>query len=342
MQGVAKLAPGKGHVGLLDVPEPVVKPGYVILAVKAAGVCGTDLHIYHAEYPSVPPVIMGHEVAGEVIEVGAEVTICRPGDRVTSEPFFYVCRQCQFCRDGFPNLCPERKSIGTHVHGAFTRYLMVPAQNIHHLPPQVDELTGSLTEPLACCVHALELTWVEPGELVVVIGPGAIGLLMMQVVKAAGARVIVLGTEVDEARLALAEQLGADLTINIQAHPPTDIIAEWSGGVGADVVFECSGAGPAAQMALTLVRRKGRYAQVGLFGKPIQWDLEQVCFKELQVSGSFASVPSSWRKALNLLAGGQVQTRPLISDILPITAWQRAFDIFEEREGVKVVFTPEA
>jgi L-iditol 2-dehydrogenase len=199
-----------------------------------------------------------------------------------------------------------------------------------------------LTEPLACCVHALEMTRVEPGETIVIAGPGAIGLLMMQVVKAAGAKLVVLGTTVDEARLELAQTLGADVTLNIETVDSKAILLEMTGGLGADAVFECSGAAPSAQHCLSLVRRRGRYAQVGLFGKPILWDLEQVCYKELQVSGSFATVPSAWRKALTLMASGQVQTGPLITHTLPLTEWQEAFRIFERRQGLKIVLTPVA
>jgi L-iditol 2-dehydrogenase len=340
MKGVAKLAPGEGHVGLLDVPVPQVRPGHVVIEVQAAGVCGTDIHIYHGEYASNPPVIMGHEVAGVVAEVGEGVTNCRVGDRVTCETYFSVCNVCDLCRAGLPNLCPQRKSIGSGVHGGFTQYVLVPAHNIHHLPENVDTVTGALSEPLTCCVHALERTRVEPGETVIVSGPGAIGLLMAQVVKAAGAKVIVLGTGADAARLELAQNLGADVTIDVQQGEASARVAELTAGMGADVVFECAGAGPSAQSCLELVRRRGRYGQVGLFGKPVTVDLDLVCYKELEMHGSFAHLPSAWRKALNLMASGQVQIRPLVSAILPITEWRTAFDAFERREGIKIVLTP--
>ncbi len=340
MKGVAKLAHGEGHVGLLDVPEPEVIPGHVLIEVRAAGVCGTDLHIYHDEYPSSPPVIMGHELAGIVAKVGEGVTSCHPGDRVTSETYFYTCGQCAFCRDGSPNLCPSRRSIGSGVHGAFARYVLVPERNIHQLPPHIDELAGALSEPLACCVHALEMTRVDPGDIVVVSGPGTVGLLMAQVVKAAGARVVVLGTTADEARLEMARKLGADLALDVQAQDVKRAMDDLTGGAGVDVAFECAGAGPSAQGCLALVRRRGRYAQVGLFGKPVQWDMDQLCFKEIRVSASFAHVPSAWRKAMRLLDSGQVQTRPLVSQALPITEWQQAFDAFERREGLKTVLIP--
>jgi L-iditol 2-dehydrogenase len=283
---------------------------------------------------------MGHEVAGVVVETGPGVTTCQTGDLVTCETYFSVCEKCDYCRAGLPNMCRSRKSIGSGVHGAFTRYVLVPERNVHQLPSNVDVMAGALTEPLTCCVHALERTRVEPGDAVVVSGPGAIGLLMAQVVKAAGGRVILLGTQSDAARLSMGEKLGVDVAVNVQASNAQQIVAEMTGGLGADVVFECAGAQASAQSCLDLVRRRGRYMQVGLFGKAVQWDLDQICFKELDVSGSFAHLPSAWRKALTLMASGKVQTLPLISTVLPITEWQQAFDIFERREGLKVVLTP--
>lgn len=341
MKGVAKIARGNGNVELIDVPEPQAIPGHVVIQVQGAGVCGTDLHIYHDEYPSYPPVILGHEVAGVVVAAGDGVATCKVGDRVTSEPYFYTCGRCVFCRDGLPNQCPQRRSIGSGVHGAFARYVLVPAQNIHHLPENVSMSAGALTEPLACCVHGLEMTRVEPSDTVAVVGPGAIGLLAAQVVKAAGARVILLGTAADEERLQLARTLGIDVTVNVQAENALELVQGQTNGLGADVVFECSGAEAGAQLALSLVRRRGHYCQMGLIGRPIRWDLEQVCFKEIQVNGSFATLPSAWRKALRLLANGQVQTTPLISHTMPITDWQEAFSLFEARKSVKILFTPE-
>ncbi|MEZ4614023.1 MAG: alcohol dehydrogenase catalytic domain-containing protein [Caldilineaceae bacterium] len=205
MKGVAKLAPGDGNVGLIDVPVPEIRPGHVIIEVKAAGVCGTDIHIYHGEYASNPPVIMGHEVAGVVTEIGEGVTNCKVGDRVTCETYFYVCGQCQFCRNGLPNLCPHRKSIGSGVAGGFTRYVLVPDHNIHHLPANVDEVAGALSEPLTCCVHALERTRVEPGEIRRRLRPRRNRSAHGSGGQVAGATTIVLGTTADAARLAMAQ-----------------------------------------------------------------------------------------------------------------------------------------
>jgi L-iditol 2-dehydrogenase len=342
MLALMKVAPGVGNVELREVPQPAPPPGHVLIEVAAAGICGTDLHIYYDEFRTRPPVIMGHEVAGRVAALGEGVAGLRPGLRVTTETYVSTCGACRFCRAGRPNLCPERRSIGSAVNGGFTRYLVVPARNVHPLPDGVDDIAGALTEPLACVVHgALELARVTPGDVAVVAGPGAIGLLTLQVARAAGARVLVLGTSADAARLELARDLGAERAIDIQRDDASAAVAELTGGLGADIVYECSGAGPAALQLLQLVRRAGQYAQIGLFGKPVAWDLDQVCYKELAVSGSNASVPSAWTRALALLESGAVQTSPLVSDVLPLRDWRAAFDRFEARQGVKIVLRPE-
>ncbi|MEO2006832.1 MAG: zinc-binding dehydrogenase, partial [Candidatus Poribacteria bacterium] len=173
-------------------------------------------------------------------------------------------------------------------------------------------------------------------------GPGAIGLLTTQVVKAAGATVVVLGTSADERRLEAARSLGADHTLNVDDVDPAAVVRDMTRGYGADIVFECSGFAPSAATCLDLARRRGRYAQVGLFGKPISWDLEQVCYKELAVSGSNATVPSAWRKALSLMRDGKVDTSALISDTFALDDWQRAFDVFAARSGLKTLLDPKA
>ena len=341
MLAVVKAARGEGNVALREMPIPAPGSGEILLAVRAAGICGTDLHIYHDEYPTQPPVILGHELAGEVAAIGDGVTRVAPGDRITTETYFHLCGTCRFCRGGQPNLCPERRSIGSAVNGGFAPFVVVPERNVHRLPDGLSLREAALTEPIACVVHgALELPKVSAGDVAIVAGPGAIGLLTLQVARAAGAAVIVLGTAADRRRLALANDLGAARVIDISEEDPAPIVSGLTGGWGADIVFECSGAGPAALDLLRYVRRGGQYAQIGLFGKPVAWDLDTVCMKELRVTGSNASVPSAWRTALRLLADGSVRTGPLISDVYPLTGWADAFARFEAREGVKLLLEP--
>lgn len=343
MKAVMKVAPGVGNIELRDIAEPEPQAGQVKIKVHAAGICGTDLHIYKDEFKSWPPVVLGHEVAGEIVEVGRGVENIKPGERVTTETYFSTCGSCRYCRNGQPNLCLNRRSIGSAVNGGFTQYLVVPAKNIHRLPENISLEAGALTEPLACVAHGVLLNapTVSAGDVAVIAGPGAIGLLTLQLVKAAGATVMMLGANADAQRLELARQLGADHAVNVQQQDPLPLAQEltWQ-GLGADVVYECSGAGPAAEQLLKLVRRRGRYVQIGLFGKPVNWDLDQLCYKELIATGSNASTPESWLRAIRLLAAGAVKTEPLITHTFPVTEWQAAFDTFETKSGVKTLLQP--
>jgi L-iditol 2-dehydrogenase len=245
------------------------------------------------------------------------------------------------CRGGKPNLCPERMSIGSMTNGAMTKYLLVPAGNVHLLPDNVDFQAGSLTEPLSCVIHSvLDMSNVRPGDVAVVSGPGPIGLLASQVVKQCGARTVVVGVANDKARLDLALELGADKVIVADEEDAGEIIAGMTEGLGADVVCECAGAEASVNSCLKLVRRAGQYVQIGLAGKPISFDIDQVIFKEIPIRGGFATIPSSWKRALRMMEMGQVKTGPLVSHTLPITEWQKALEIFEAKSGLKIVLTP--
>lgn len=341
MKALVKYATGIGNVGIREVPDPSPGPGEVKIEIKAAGICGTDMHIYYDEFKTIPPVVMGHELSGVVVEVGPGVSRCKVGDRVTAETYASTCMKCRYCRSGEYNLCPSRMSIGSKVNGAFAKYLVIREENIHKLPENLDFEAAALTEPLACCVHAvIEETSIRSGDVVVISGPGIIGLLCMQLAKAGGGIVIVCGTRQDESRLELARKLGADRTVNVESEDVQAVVESLTDGYGADVVIECAGAGPSAQACIEMVRRKGRYAQVGLFGKPVEFDLEQVAYKELIVTGGNASTRSSWERAIRLLEQGKVVTEPLITDKLPLSHWEEGFRRFQERKGGKILLIP--
>jgi L-iditol 2-dehydrogenase len=317
-------------VGLADRPDPVALDGHVVLDVVAAGICGTDLHIADGEYATVTPVTMGHEVAGVVAEVGADVDQSLLGSRVVSETYFSTCGECAFCRVGRPNLCPERRSIGTHVDGAFAPRLLVPLSNLHPLPDSLDAEAAPLCEPLACVCHSLlePQPSVEKGEDVLVTGPGPVGLLAAQVAKAAGGNVHVRGRVGDERRLRAAQELG------LEASTTDDPAVE------ADVVIECSGSEAGMAAGLAAVRRGGRYVQIGLAGKPVMLPFDLVCFHELRVTSGFASTPSSWRTALNLVSERRVQLEPLLTEVVPLADWERAFAATRAADGIKFVLAP--
>jgi L-iditol 2-dehydrogenase len=341
MKALMKTEPGVGKMEIRRIAEPEPGPGQVVLEVSATGICGTDIHMYLDEYRCVPPVVLGHEVAGTIAAIGLGVTSVKVGDRVTTETYFFTCGECRFCTTGRPNLCPARKSIGTHVNGGFTRFVLIPAQRVHRLPDNVDFTAGALSEPLACCVHGiLELGAVMAGDVAIISGPGAIGLLCMQVARAAGATTVVVGIDGDEARLALARELGAAHIVNAQRDNLKDLIGDLTGGYGADVCIESSGAPPSLRQCLELVRKGGTLAQIGLYGRPFEVDFNLIPMKELRVLGSFAHVPSAWERGLRLMADGMVRTRPMVTRVAPITEWEDAFKSFSARGECKILLTP--
>lgn len=341
MLALQKLKLAEERLELREVPEPVIKPGHVIVAVAAAGICGTDLHIMKDEYRSSPPVTLGHEVAGTVAAVGEGVSGWQIGQRVVTETYFSVCGRCEFCRTGRPNLCIERRSIGSFENGGFAQRVLVPTTNLHALPEIIGFPEAALVEPLACVVRGLlELNRITAGDRVAIAGPGAIGLLALQVAKAAGARVVMLGTAADEGRLKLAAQLGADGVLPVEEIATlTPKVVALLGGP-PEVVIECSGAAPAAALLLQLVKKSGRLIQVGLYGQPVRLELDQVCYKELTVTGSFATTPSSWYRALSLAASGAVSLKALVGATFALHDWQRAFEAVLSRTPGKVLLIP--
>lgn len=341
MQALMKLAPGPGHLELREVPEPQPGPGEVVVEVAATGICGSDLHIQDGEYSVSPPVVIGHETAGAVAAIGPGVASCRPGERVTVMTTISTCGQCALCRSGRTNLCPERRWLGGHVNGGFARYLAVPAANVLPLPPHVSLEAAALTEPLACCAHAvLELAPPGPEGLVVVSGPGPIGLLCAQVARSTGARVIVLGTHADGARFALAHRLGFTDLVDVEQEDAVAAVEARRGGRTIELVIEAAGAAGSLDQCLRLAPRGGRVLQIGLYGRPVPCAADLLVLKELRLLGSFSSTPGSWRLALDLLARGAVQTAPLITSRQPLAEWASAFDAARRKSGGKILLVP--
>lgn len=332
MVGLGKIAAGVGHLGMIQRPVPRPDAGEVIVAVFAAGVCGTDLHIEAAEFPSNPPVIMGHEVAGVVTEVGTGVDTSRIGQRVALETYYSYCEDCGDCRRGRPNLCAQRQSIGSHVDGGFAPLVRVPARNLWPLPDHLPDAAGALLEPLACVSHSLcDPNIVSPGDAVLVTGPGTIGILAAQVARASGGHVTIVGADRDDARLAIA----ADL----------DLIPVCASAFALprrfDVVIECSGNPAGVAMCIDAAKPSGAYVQIGLVGKVVPVPLDEFCFRELRLTSGFASTPESWDRAINLVDQRLVDLEPLVTEVAALAEWQRVFDDTRNGRGMKYVFDPQ-
>ena len=329
MLGLTKIKPGVGALALTDRPEPHARSGYAVIEVRGAGICGTDLHIERGEYACCPPVTLGHEVAGVVVEADVIDAMDWKGARVVSETYFSTCEICHNCRTGRPNLCDRRKSIGTHVDGAFASHLLVPAKNLHRIPDWLDEHAAALAEPLACVCNCLcDPTAISPGDRVLVTGPGPVGLLAAQVARAAGAVPVLMGTPSDTVRLEVGRKLGFEVVIAGEA------LRE------IDVAIECSGHPAAVFAALNALKRGGGYVQIGIFGREVSIPMDMFLLKELSFRTGFASTPRSWQRAMSLIEKRLVTFDPLLSAVAPLSEWEAVFDDLRSARSLKTVFDP--
>ena len=344
MKAVVKYAKGKGFVEAREVPDPEPGPGEVRIRVAYAGICASDLHILNDDIAITvrPPVVMGHEFSGTIDRLGGGVEGWRIGDRVVAEANYEVCGACRYCASGFYNLCAGRKVLGYWYDGAFARYTVVPARRLHALPAGIGFRAGALIEPTACVVHGMcELIAVAAGDVVLVTGPGAIGLTALQVAKAAGAKVIVSGTADDSERLALAAKLGADATVDVTAADLAKTVNDLTAGRGVDVAVECAGNDRAVRSAIDALRKQGQYLQLGLLGRNLQLAFDTILYKELKVTGSISSRDVSWRRAIELVDRGDVRPELLVSGEYPLEGWEEAFRMHGDRRGLKILFKPE-
>ncbi|MGM7668203.1 alcohol dehydrogenase catalytic domain-containing protein [Microbacterium sp. A93] len=329
MPAVIKRGPGVEGIELGEVDVPIAGAGQVVIDVLATGICGTDVHVAHDEYDHERPVVMGHEVLGVVSSVGSEQDAAWVGVKVAAETYFAACERCDMCRAGRRNLCADRRSIGSFRNGGFATQMLLPVINLHRMPATPGELDGVLSEPLACVAQCLlDPPVVQPGDRVLVTGPGAMGQLAAQVAKASGGIVTLAGLPADAARLAVAADLGIGTTAQT---PEADSF---------DVVIECSGSAPGAAGALRAARRGARYVQVGIFGREVTLPFDIVLYKELTVTSGFASTPASWRAAMRLIAAGDVVLTPLITKQVPLAGFFDALDAAARGEGLKTVVVP--
>lgn len=339
MKALIRYGKGENDVRLDDVPEPCPEPHEVKIEVRAAGVCGTDIQ----GHPGVrPPVVLGHELAGVVVELGDECVERRVGERVTSETTKSTCGRCRYCRRGAVSLCVDRRGMASTADGCFAGYVCLPESSTHLLPDGVSFEAGALTEPLACATHAVyEQGDVLAGELAVVIGPGPLGLLVAQCCAVLEAVVVVAGTAADADRLRLARSLGASHTTVVDSDSLAELVGSISDGCGADIVFECAGVEPAVRTGLACLRKRGRFVQAGILHRDVSLDFDDIFFnRELSLIGSHTSNPGSWEIALGLLSAGRVDLEPLVTESLPLDRWEQAFELMRTRRAVKVVLTP--
>lgn len=339
MLALMKTKPGVGNIELQNISIPDISPNEVLIKVKYCGICGTDLHIYHDTYDYNAPVVLGHEFSGEIVKIGSEVDNFQEGDKVTVLPSTgYTCRRCDYCKKGYYMLCPKRKSLGSGLNGGFTQFVSVREDMVYKLPNNVSMKEAALAEPLACTVQAIEeLATIHIGDWVLVSGPGPIGLLCVSLLVSKGCNVIVTGTTADKKRFSIAKQLGAQYTMNAEKESLQEIIDSLTNGNGVDVVLECSGARPAIKAGLQALKKQGKYIQVGIFENQIELDMNIITYKQLQVFGSYAHSIKSWEKVQRLLSHKQLNLAPIITNIMPLSAWERAFALCESKSCGKIL-----
>lgn len=345
MKALVKTAKGRGHLELRDVPVPAPRPDDVVLDIAACGICGTDVHIKYDEFPYWPPVTLGHEFAGTVVAVGANVTCVAVGDRVVGEPHTLACGRCELCRTGNVQICASKRSPGWGIDGGFARYMRMPDPRLlHRIPDSMTFEEAALVEPTVNAVQdAVLRPGVELNDTVVIFGPGAIGLLSLMAVKAAGAgKVIVVGTSADAAtRLPVAEQIGVDAIVVADRQDTVGEVMRLTNGRGADLVVEASGAAAAIRDTVECVRRMGRISQIGLTGKSsIDFPWDRASWKVATVFFNLSTAYAGWDRTIDLIARRKIDVARVTSDVLPLGDWQQAFDKVESLEGLKVLLRP--
>lgn len=344
MKAVVLFDKADRSVEIRDVPVPAIGPEECLVEVKLCGICGSEPHMYHGQLTLLarPPVILGHEWSGQIVEVGERVTGFAVGDRVTCETAAETCGVCALCRSGSYNVCPERRAFGFAVDGAFTRFVRAKYQRLHHLPDGVSYEAAAMTEPICVAYNAVaEKSRVNPGDVVVVVGPGPVGLFCLQVARLAGAgTVVVTGTRRDRARLELAKHLGADLTVDVGEQDPIEVVRGLGDGMGAHLVVDCAGVPPAIQQSLALVRQNGQVTKVGWSLQPVNLTLDEIVAKAITYQGAFSHTWTTWETVLELLRQAKIQTKPLVSEVWPITRWEEAFQNLEALDVHKILLYP--
>ncbi len=330
---------------LEEVPVPAPEPDEVLVRVRACGICGSDVHGFDGSTGRrIPPIIMGHEAAGEIAGAGSAVTAWKEGDRVTFDSTV-SCGECWFCRRGKVNLCDNRRVLGVSCgeyrrHGAFAEYVAVPQRILYRLPERIGFEQAAMVEAVSVAVHAVKRTPLSDESTVLVVGAGMIGLLVVQALKAAGCQRVV-ATDLDESRLRLAEKLGAAQGIRANDPGLLERIRALTNGRGADAAFEAVGLAPTVKTAIESVRKGGSVTLVGNLKPQVDLPLQTVVTRELTLIGTCASA-GEYPECLELIAGGKINVTDLISATAPLEEGGRWFDrLYAGEKGLmKVLLKP--
>ncbi len=337
MRAIAKTKREYGNVEFIDAPKPQAQRDQVLIKVKATAICGSDLHVYESppgyEFMKVPN-ILGHEYSGVVEAVGEGVTQFAVGDRVMGESNQY-CGQCLNCHQGFTQICMNNKMTGIHVDGGMAEFIAVPQNIVHKLPDKVSFQEAAVAQPMAVSFHGVfDNSKIKPADIVVVWGPGIVGLMAAQGAKIMGARhVVVVGTDVDEdVRMPIAKKMGF-ATINGQRQNLKQALYDLTGERAADVCVECAGAVPAVHQAIDLVRKGGALTFIGVYSKPAEIFITNLIRNEIRMDTSYTCNWLNYEQSLQLVASGQVNLRPVIKEY----PFDKGIDAFKDALAKTVI-----
>ncbi|MGA3087577.1 MAG: galactitol-1-phosphate 5-dehydrogenase [Terriglobales bacterium] len=332
------------HLEIADVPIPQPGPDEVLVRVAACGICGSDVHGYDGSSGRrIPPLIMGHEAAGTAAVLGAGVEGLSEGDRITFDSTVF-CGTCRYCSRGEINLCDKRRVLGVscgdyRCAGAFAEYVAVPRHIVHHLPESLSFSEAAMLEAASVALHAVSLSNIVRGQTALVLGAGMIGLLTLQALRVAGCPSVYVA-DVDASRLKLATSLGA----NALLATGTDLVAQISALTderGVDVVVEAVGVDETVRTAIDCVGKGGTVTLVGNLSPEVRLPLQKVVTRQLRLQGSCASA-GEYPRAIELVASGRIQVKPLITAVAPLEEGPRWFERLYSREPnlMKVILTP--
>jgi L-iditol 2-dehydrogenase len=342
----ALLLTAPSRLELVDAPNPSPADDEVVVRVHACGICGSDIHGWDGSTGRRrPPLIMGHEAAGEIAATGPRVTGWRKGDRVTFDSTIY-CGECGPCRAGRVNLCENRRVLGVapaeyRQDGAFAEYVRLPARILYRLPDALSYPQAAMVEPVSIAIHAVQRVKVAPTDTAVVVGSGMIGLFVVQALRWAGAQRII-AVDLEPGRLALARELGATNTIQSDQADVAAEVARLTGGAGADLAFEVVGISPTLQLALACLRKGGSAVLVGNLAPKTDFPLQSVVTRELTLFGSCSSA-GEYPLCLDLISRGVIRVDPMISATAPLAGgvdWFKRLSAPDGAKYMKVILQP--
>jgi L-iditol 2-dehydrogenase len=333
---------GPGSMPLEDRPDPQPGPGEAVVAIRASGICGSDVHGFGgATGRRRVGVVMGHEAAGDVIETGSGVTSVGTGDRVVLRSIL-ACGSCDRCRHGQPNICLARQGMGMHFDGAYAERIVVPESLLLGLPDTLSYEVGAMVEPLAVAMHAVNITPFSLMDFVVIVGAGPIGLLTLLAARQRGAGSIIV-TDRDPHRLGVARLLGADQAIDVGRTDPVEAVAAGTHGRGADAVFEAVGIAATVAQSIAVARPGGQVTWIGNSAPDVELPMQQLVTRELTVRGAYGFV-DEFEQAADALAAGWIDARPLIECVASLEEGEEIFRQLAagSLSAVKVVLAPTA